>query len=66
MRVKHNNTSSPVSDFESVDYLFEIGGKNKGCRQIVNREPSKAYIIKDDIEHATLHSIHIWVFGFLY
>ncbi len=65
MRVKHNNTTSPVSDFKSVGNSFEIGGKNKGRRQIANLDPAKAYIDKDDNEHATLHSIPLWMFDFL-
>lgn len=66
MRVGHNITSSPVSDFESEGYTFEIGGKNKSRRQIADLDPAKAYTVKDDIEHASLHSIPLWMFGFLY
>ena len=66
MRVKHYVTASPVSDFEAEGYTFEIGGKNKSRRQIANLDPTKAYVVKDDIEHAALHNIPLWMFGFLY
>ena len=66
MRVKHHITSSPVSDFESEGYTFEVGGRNKGRRQLNGIASQKAYVVKDDIEHATLHNIPLWMFGFLY
>ena len=57
---------SIAADFEAEGYTFEIGGKNKSRRQIANLDPSKAYVVKDDIEHAALHNIPLWMFGFLY
>lgn len=62
----HAVTSSPVADFESEGYIFEIGGKNKGRRQLANVDFQKAYVVKDDIEHPALHTIPLWMFGFLY
>jgi len=29
-------------------------------------DPAKAYVERDDIEHASLHNIPLWMFGFLY
>ena len=66
IRAKHYVTASSVADFEAEGYTFEIGGKNKSRRQIANLDPSKAYVVKDDIEHAALHNIPLWMFGFLY
>ncbi len=66
MRVKHYVTASPVTDFEADGYTFEIGGKNKTRRQVSTIDPAKAYVVRDDIEHAALHNIPLWMFGFLY
>ncbi len=66
MRVGHSITSSPVSDFESENCIFEIGGKNKGRRQLNGIAQEKAYVVRDDIEHAALRNIPLWMFGFLY
>ena len=62
----HNVTSSPVSDFEIDGYTFEVGGKNKGRKQLAAIDASKAYIVMDDIELAALRNIPLWMFGFLY
>ena len=64
--VGHKVTSSPVSDFEVDGYTFEIGGKNKTRKQLLTIDPSKAYVVKDDIEHTAGGSIPLWMFGFLY
>lgn len=45
-------------------YTFEIGGKNKGLKQILGIENS--FLIKDDIEFGTGKIIPLWIFGFLY
>ena len=66
MKVGHKVTSSNVSDFEVDGYTFEIGGKNKSSRQLASLDPTKAYIVKDDIEHAAMHNIPLWMFGLLY
>lgn len=66
MNVGHHVTASPVSDFESEGYTFEIGGKSKSRKQLAHIDPAKAYVVKDDIEHAAMHSIPLWMFGFLY
>jgi hypothetical protein len=66
MRVGHPITSSPVSDFESEGFTFEVGGKNKGRRQLEKIDPQNAYVVKDDSEYAAPHDIPLWMFGFLY
>lgn len=41
--------ASALSDFQIGDKTFEIGGKNKGCKQIM--EAQEGYLVKDDIEY---------------
>lgn len=45
-------------------YTFEIGGRNKSGKQIMN--VPKAYVARDDIEFGTTNIIPLWVFGFMY
>jgi hypothetical protein len=45
-------------------YLFEIGGRKKDHRQIVNHK--NGYIASDDIEIGVGDKIPLWLFGFLY
>ena len=40
--------------------------KNRSRSLIAILDPSKAYVVKDNIEHAALHNIPLWMFGFLY
>lgn len=63
-RLEHNVTASPVSDFLIEDITFEVGGKNKGQKQI--RELENAYIVKDDIEYGFGNTIPLWHFGLMY
>lgn len=55
---------SPISDFEIDGKTFEVGGQNKGKKQI--ESASEEYIVKDDIEYAFDIQIPLWMFGFLY
>ncbi|MBA3602211.1 MAG: ATP-binding protein [Parachlamydiaceae bacterium] len=45
-------------------YYFEIGGKNKGAKQL--RQQDKGYLALDDIGHGVGKRIPLWLFGFLY
>ncbi|HLW31492.1 MAG TPA: hypothetical protein VKX40_04460, partial [Aequorivita sp.] len=45
-------------------YTFEIGGKNKSEKQILN--VPIAYVARDDIEFGTPNIIPLWMFGFMY
>ena len=45
-------------------FLFEIGGKNKTRKQILDFD--KAFLVKDDIEIGFKNSIPLWLFGFIY
>ncbi len=62
---KHDVTYPKKGDF-LVDnrYLFEIGGKNKGFKQIKDIENS--FVVADDIEIGFGAKIPLWLFGFLY
>ena len=64
LRVRHDVTVSPVADFKVGDITFEIGGKNKGLKQIQGLD--NAFIVKDDIEHGYLNTIPLWQFGMTY
>ena len=45
-------------------YLFEVGGKNKGFKQIKDIENS--FVVADDIEIGSGSKVPLWLFGFLY
>jgi len=64
MRVKYDVFASPVADFLVTDKTFEVGGKNKGQKQIEGIE--NGYIVKDDIENGFLNVIPLWQFGLTY
>ena len=66
LSVKHHVTASKVADFEIEGYTFEVGGRNKGKKQLLGLDPDKAYIVKDDIEYPAFHSVPLWMFGFVY
>lgn len=56
---------SKTADFKvNEKYTFEIGGKNKGKKQLLGQED--AYIVSDDIEIGFGQKIPLWLFGFLY
>ena len=65
LRKTHEVHLSEESDF-LIDkkYTFEIGGKEKGKKQIAGLED--AYIVSDDIEYGMGNKIPLWLFGFLY
>jgi len=64
LRVKYDVIASPIADFLIDDYTFEVGGKNKGQKQIQGVD--KAFIVKDDIEFGFLNTIPLWQFGLTY
>jgi predicted AAA+ superfamily ATPase len=63
-RVNMDVIASSVSDFLIDDMTFEIGGTNKGQKQIQNIK--KGYIVKDNIEFAYDNIIPLWQFGLNY
>jgi uncharacterized protein len=65
LRVKHAVTYTPETDFKIDDnYYFEVGGKNKGNKQI-NPLPN-SYLALDDVESGFKNEIPLWLFGMLY
>ncbi|GAB6008673.1 ATP-binding protein [Dysgonomonas reticulitermitis] len=64
MRVKSDVFTSPIADFLIDDKTFEVGGKNKGQKQI--KEVENGYIVKDDIEDGFLNVIPLWQLGLTY
>lgn len=63
-RVTHSTLSSRQSDFTIGNHTFEVGGRNKGSKQI--RDLQDAFIVKDDIETAGLATLPLWTFGMMY
>lgn len=63
-RVMNDVISSAVSDFEIDGKVFEIGGHNKGQKQIQNVR--EGYVVKDDIESGYANVIPLWSFGLNY
>lgn len=64
LRVNHDLLASPHADFEIDDITFEVGGKNKGKKQIAQID--KGYLVKDDIEYGFGNVIPMWHFGLMY
>ena len=64
MRVTTDIISSRISDFQIDGRTFEVGGKNKGKRQI--SDASDGYVVKDDIEFGSGNTIPLWAFGLTY
>lgn len=65
LRYKHTVNISVQSDF-LIDgkYTFEIGGKEKGWKQIEGLKD--ACIAADNLEYGFGGKIPLWLFGFLY
>ncbi len=64
MRVTTDVVSSRVSDFEIDGKTFEVGGRNKGKKQIM--DIAEGYVVKDDIEFGSGNIIPLWAFGLTY
>ncbi len=64
VRVQHQVYSSTKADFKVDDIDFEVGGKNKGLKQI--SQSKRGFIVKDDIEQGYLNTIPLWHFGLMY
>ncbi len=61
----HEINLAETADFViDQTYTFEIGGKNKGKKQIAGVKD--AYLAKDGIEIGFGHIIPVWLFGWMY
>lgn len=58
------NTSKNGDFIINNKYTLELGGKNKGYKQI--RDIPDSFIVSDDIEIGSGNKIPLWLFGFLY
>ena len=65
LKESHKITTSKHGDF-IVDgkYVFEIGGENKGFKQI--RDLDNSYVVQDTDSTEDSRKIPLWLFGFLY
>ena len=65
LKESHKVTTSKQGDF-IVDgkYIFEIGGENKGFKQI--RDLKNSYVVQDTDTTEDNKKIPLWLFGFLY
>lgn len=64
LRIKYDVIKSPVADFRIGDHTFEVGGKNKGLKQIQGLD--NAFVVKDGIEQGYLNTIPLWQIGLTY
>ena len=64
MQTNHKVTASKTSDFEIEGNTFEVGGKNKGQKQLAGNP--NGFVVKDDTEFAFRNTIPLWMFGFIY
>jgi predicted AAA+ superfamily ATPase len=64
MKVNYDTIASPVSDFLIDNMTFEVGGKNKGQKQISGL--ANAFVLKDDIEFGYQNVLPLWTFGLNY
>lgn len=66
MLAANHKISMPQKGDLLVDgkYLFEVGGRNKGYRQIANIDNS--YVVSDNIDLGFENKIPLWIFGMLY
>lgn len=56
---------SKEGDFKVLgEYIVEIGGKNKGFKQI--KDVPNSFVVADGIEVGLNNKIPLWLFGFLY
>ena len=60
----HHVNSSTLGDFNIDDRNFEVGGKNKGLKQIA--QSNNGFVVKDDIERGYLNVVPLWQFGLMY
>jgi len=64
MRIKYNVLASSSADFIIDGIEFEVGGKNKGQKQVKNT--TSGFVVKDDIEFGYMNTIPLWHFGLTY
>lgn len=63
-RIYSDVVASPLSDFLIGNMTFEVGGKNKGQKQLQGAK--NGFVVKDDIERGYMNVIPLWEFGMGY
>lgn len=66
MLAKEHNISMPQAGDLLVDkkYLFEVGGRGKGYKQVANIPNS--YVVNDGVDIGFENKIPLWLFGMMY
>lgn len=65
LQESHIVTTNKQGDFIVNDkYIFEIGGENKGFKQI--KDLDNSFVVQDTDSTEDKHKIPLWLFGFLY
>jgi len=65
LKESHDLSSSKQGDFiVNGKYTFEIGGKNKGFKQI--KDMQNSFVVQDIDSTEDNRKIPLWLFGFLY
>lgn len=64
MQVNQEVYASKAADFIINGKTFEVGGKNKGKKQIIG--VNNAFVVKDDSEYGYENTIPLWHFGMGY
>jgi predicted AAA+ superfamily ATPase len=65
LKESHEVTTSNQGDFMVDDkYIFEVGGKNKGFKQI--KDLDNAYVVQDTDTTEDNRKVPLWLFGFMY
>ena len=64
LKVNYQVAASSIADFTIDGMDFEVGGKNKGLKQI--NDAPKGFRVKDDLETGFLNTIPLWHFGLMY
>lgn len=60
---EYESIASSVSDFKVGKYTFEVGGRNKGKKQIAGT--ADAFVVRDDMEYGTGNVVPLWAFGLI-
>ncbi len=64
MRVNNDVVASKVTDFRIGDRIFEVGGANKGVKQLEG--DLNGMVVRDDIEYGHARYVPLWQFGLNY
>lgn len=64
LRATHTVSASRASDFTVDGHTFEIGGHNKGKKQVADLP--NAYVVRDDTDYAIGNILPLWAFGLMY